>query len=206
MPGRKPKNTWVLLVSGVAALVLVAGVVSIDSLDLPINALVRGAALLGYLMVFLSAVSSNYMRELTRFFGRPFPTVHHVVTVTALVALATHATSVAWRSGTPAVFLPQFSSFYAFFSLGGRMAFWLIAVTSLTALFRAGIGKNWKVIHWLNYVALILGTIHCPDYRSKHPALGSSRLSCLNGYGSGRRLCSEATPCEWIRRAKRARA
>jgi predicted ferric reductase len=160
MPGRKPKNTWVLVVSGVAALALVAGVVSIDSLGLPINAVVRGAALLGYLMVFLSAISSNYMRELTRFFGRPFPKVHHVVTVTALVALATHAISVAWRSQTVAVFIPQFGSFYAFFSLGGRMAFWLIAVTSLTALFRASIGKNWKVVHWLNYVALILGTIH----------------------------------------------
>lgn len=160
MPGRKPKNTWVLLVSGVAALVLVAGVVSIDSLDLPINAVVRGAALLGYLMVFLSALSSNYMRELTKFFGRPFPKVHHVVTVTALVALAAHAISVAWRSGTLAVFIPQFSSAYAFFSLGGRVAFWLIAITSLTAFFRASIGKNWKTIHWLNYVALILGTIH----------------------------------------------
>ncbi len=108
----------------------------------------------------MSVLSSNYMRELTRFFGRPFPKVHHVVTVTALVALATHATSVAWRSGTPAVFLPQFSSFYAFFSLGGRAAFWLIAITSLTALFRTSIGKNWKAIHWLNYVVFVLGTIH----------------------------------------------
>ncbi len=160
MPGRKSKNAWVFLVSGVVALGLVAVVVSLDRLAAPIDGIVRVAALMGYLGVFLSVLSSNYMRELTRFFGRPFPKVHHVVTVTALVALATHAISVAWRSGTPAVFLPQFSSFYAFFSLGGRMAFWLIAVTSLTALFRASIGKNWKVIHWLNYVAFVLGTIH----------------------------------------------
>jgi DMSO/TMAO reductase YedYZ heme-binding membrane subunit len=160
MPGRKPKNTWVLLVSGVAALALVAGVVSIDSLGLPINVVLRPAALLGYLMVFLSTLSSNYMRELTKFFGRPFPKVHHIVTVTALVALAIHAISVAWRSGTLAVFVPQFSSAYAFFSLGGRMAFWLLAVTSLTALFKASIGKSWKTIHWLNYVVFLLGTVH----------------------------------------------
>ncbi|MCU0521779.1 MAG: hypothetical protein MUF84_13940 [Anaerolineae bacterium] len=100
------------------------------------------------------------MRELTRYFGRPFPKVHHVVSVTALVALAIHATSVAWRAGTPAVFVPEVSSIRLFLSLGGRPAFWLIAITSLTALFRASIGKNWKTIHWLNYVAFLLGTVH----------------------------------------------
>jgi methionine sulfoxide reductase heme-binding subunit len=134
--------------------------VLLDHIAAPIDGIIRVGALLGYLMVFLAALSSNYMRELTRFFGRAFVKVHHVASVTALIALAIHATSVAWRSGTLATFVPQFGSVRQFFALGGRPAFWLIAITSLTALLRASIGKSWKTIHWLNYVAFLLGTIH----------------------------------------------
>jgi methionine sulfoxide reductase heme-binding subunit len=160
MASRRAKNTWVLVLSLVLALGLVAVVVSLDRVAAPIDGIIRVGALLGYLMVFLAALSSNYMRELTRYFGRAFVKVHHVASVTALIALATHATSVAWRSGTPATFLPVFSSTRLFFALGGRPAFWLIAITSLTAVLRASIGKNWKTIHWLNYVAFLLGTVH----------------------------------------------
>jgi methionine sulfoxide reductase heme-binding subunit len=170
---RKAKNTWVLILSGVLALGLVVGIVSLDSIGAPINGVIRVGALLGYLMVFLAALSSNYMRELTRYFGRAFVKVHHVASVTALIALAIHATGVAWRSGTPATFLPDFSSVRLFFALGGRPAFWLIAITSLTALLRAGIGKSWKTIHWLNYVAFLLGTVHAwligPNFQ--HPGV-----------------------------------
>ena len=30
----------------------------------------------------------------------------------------------------------------------------------VTALLRTTIGQNWKTIHWLNYLAFILATIH----------------------------------------------
>ncbi|MGC9469099.1 MAG: ferric reductase-like transmembrane domain-containing protein [Anaerolineae bacterium] len=160
MPRPKPKNTWVLVASVVVAIALVLGVVLLDEIAAPINGIIRVGALLGYLTVFFAALSSNYMRELTRYFGRPFPKVHHVVSVTALVALTIHATSVAWNSGSLLAFVPDFSSVRGFFALGGRPAFWLIAITSLTALLRASIGNSWKKIHWLNYVAFFLGTIH----------------------------------------------
>ncbi|MGC9395856.1 MAG: ferric reductase-like transmembrane domain-containing protein [Anaerolineae bacterium] len=157
---RKTKNTWVLILCGVVALLLTVGIVALDSLNTPLDGIIRVGALLGYMGVFLAALSSNYMRELTRFFGRSFIKVHHIVSVTALVALTVHAVGVAWRSGSASAFLPSFESWRLFFALGGRPAFWLLAVTSLTALFRTAIGKNWKVIHWLNYLAFMLGTIH----------------------------------------------
>ena len=160
MPGIQPKNTWLLIVSGVVALVLVVGVVLLDEIAAPVDGIIRVGALMGYLMVFLASVSSNYMRELTRYFGRRFVQVHHVASVTALVALALHATSVAWRAGSVNVFVPQFSSLNLFLSLGGRPAFWLIAITALTALLRTSIGDSWKTIHWLNYLAFLLGTVH----------------------------------------------
>jgi DMSO/TMAO reductase YedYZ heme-binding membrane subunit len=157
---RKPKNTWVLILCGVVALLLTVGIVALDRLYTPLDGVIRVGALLGYLGVFLAALSSNYMRELTRYFGRSFITVHHIVSVTALVALTIHAVSVAWQMRSVAAFLPRFDSWRLFFALGGRPAFWLLAITSLTALFRTVIGKNWKVIHWLNYVVFALGTIH----------------------------------------------
>jgi len=157
---KKSKNTWVLILCGVFALLLTVGIVMLDSLSTPLDGVIRAGALLGYLGVFLAALSSNCMRELTRYFGRSFITVHHIVSVTALAALTVHAVSVAWQMGSVSAFLPNFSSVRLFFALGGRPAFWLLAITSLTALFRTAIGKNWKVIHWLNYLVFTLGTIH----------------------------------------------
>lgn len=157
---RKSKNTWVLILCGAVALLLTVGIVALDRLYTPLDGVIRVGALLGYLGVFLAALSSNYMRELTRYFGRSFITVHHIVSVTALVALTVHAVSVAWQMRAATAFLPSFASWRLFFALGGRPAFWLLAITSLTALFRTAIGKNWKVIHWLNYVVFALGTIH----------------------------------------------
>ena len=169
---KKSKNTWVLILCGVFALLLTVGIVMLDSLSTPLDGVIRAGALLGYLGVFLAALSSNYMRELTRYFGRSFITVHHIVSVTALAALTVHAVSVAWQMGSASAFLPNFSSVRLFFALGGRPAFWLLAITSLTALFRTAIGKNWKVIHWLNYLVFTLGTIHAQMIGTSFSHLG----------------------------------
>jgi hypothetical protein len=183
MPRIQPKNTWVMVLSGALALLLVVGVVALDRIAAPIDGLIRGAALFGYLALFLTSLASNYMVELTRYFGRAFVKVHHVVSVAALVAMATHATSVAWRAGTPAVFLPVFSSIRGFFSLGGRPAFWLVAVTSLTALFRTSIGKSWKQIHWLNYIVFFLVTVHAQLIGANFQHLGVRIVSILMAVG-----------------------
>lgn len=177
MPGMQPKNTWVLIASGLGALILVVGVVLLDAIAAPIDGLIRVGALMGYVAVFLASLSSNYMRELTRYFGRRFVKVHHVASVTALVALAIHATGVAWRSGTLATFVPAFSSARIFFSLGGRPAFWLIAIAALTALLRASIGNSWKTVHWLNYLAFLLGTIHAQMIGPNFQHLGVRLIS-----------------------------
>lgn len=157
---RKPKNTWRLAVSGILALVLTGSIVILDRIGTPIGGAIRLAAMFGYLGVFFTALSSNYMRDLTRYFGRAFIKVHHIVATSSLIALALHATLVAWRSGTVAVFLPRLDSALSFFSLGGVPALWVLAITVVTAILRATIGKQWKIIHWLNYVAFILATIH----------------------------------------------
>jgi DMSO/TMAO reductase YedYZ heme-binding membrane subunit len=58
------------------------------------------------------------------------------------------------------VFIPDFTSWSGFWSLGGRLALILIYIAGLGALLRKKIQKNWRVIHILNYVAFFLAYIH----------------------------------------------
>jgi DMSO/TMAO reductase YedYZ heme-binding membrane subunit len=121
---------------------------------------IRAAALVGYLAIFLAVVSSAYMRELFLLLGRPFVRVHHILSVTGLVLVTLHPLGVAVRSSDLGVFLPKFSSLYLFFSLGGRPAWYLIGLAILAAVYRKRIKKSWRGIHYLNYVAFILATVH----------------------------------------------
>ena len=58
------------------------------------------------------------------------------------------------------VFIPDFSSWYGFWSLGGRLALILIYIAIVGALLRKKTTKYWRIIHALNYVALLLAYIH----------------------------------------------
>ncbi len=160
MPSKKAENTWMLIAGVVLTLSVAGAVAALDPLSAPIEGVIRVAAVSGYLTIFVAALSSNYMLELTRFFGRAFVRVHHVASITALVALLVHAATVAWRAGSVSVVVPLLSSARAFFSQGGRPALWLILIAAAVALLRRKIGKQWKTIHRLNYLAFLLGTIH----------------------------------------------
>lgn len=157
---REPKNTWVLVAAIVFALLLSLGVVALDVIGTPVSGVLRVAALIGYQGVFLASLSSLYLIELTKYFGRRFVKVHHVVSVTALITLFLHGGLVAWQFRGLGVFLPTFSSLQGFFQFGGAPALWLISVASLAALFRTTLRKQWRQIHWLNYLAFLLGTLH----------------------------------------------
>lgn len=122
--------------------------------------LVRAAALFGYGTLFLVIVSTEYLREMRRLFGKPFLTVHHILAVTALALVIIHPIAVALASRDVTVFVPQFTSLRTFFTLGGRIALYLIFIAVFAALLRACIKSFWRLIHWLNYVAFALAFVH----------------------------------------------
>ena len=154
------RKIWYLALVGIVALILVGGLVSLQPYGSPLNWLIRGGALMGYMAIFLSAISSTYMRQMYRTFGRPFIKVHHILSVTGLVLVTLHPLGVAIDAASPSVFLPRFDSWVVFLELGGRPAWYLIAVASLAAVLRKTIGRNWRAIHFLNYVAFLLATVH----------------------------------------------
>jgi len=160
MTRRRPRNTGYFALAGLVALVIVSGLISLQPYGSPITWITRGAALLGYLAIFLAIVSSAYLRQLVRFFGRPFVQVHHILSVTGLILITLHPLSVAWSSMSLRVLLPRFDSWRVFIQLGGRPAWYLIAAAALAAALRSVIGQRWRAIHLLNYAAFLLGTVH----------------------------------------------
>ena len=156
----RARNTGYLVLVGCVALALVGGLVSRQPYGTPLNWFTRGAALLGYLAIFLSIISSSAMRQLVRFFGRPFVRVHHILSVTGLILITLHPLGVAWSSASLRVFLPRFGSWLAFLQWGGPPAWYLIHIGSLAAVRRQSISRNWRTVHLLNYAASLLGTIH----------------------------------------------
>jgi sulfoxide reductase heme-binding subunit YedZ len=172
MAKRKPKNTWVIILGGLVLIFLVVGTVSLDQTPVPVYSLIRAAALTGYLCIFLAVISSNYMRELTQYFGRPFVSVHHIVSLTAPAALVIHPVTVVWTLKRPTLFIPSAAAPQAF-------AFWLLVVAVSAAIFRKTIGKRWKYVHWVNYLVFILGTIHAQTLGANFQHLGIRIISAV---------------------------
>ena len=172
MAKRQPKNSWILVLGAFVLILIVASTVALDQITLPVYGFIRAAAVLGYLCIFLAVLSSNYMRELTNYFGRPFIRVHHIASLTALAALIVHAVTVAWTWKMPTVFIPSVNTPQA-------LAFWLLAIAALVAMFRKVIGKHWKVIHWVNYLVFLMGTLHAQTMGANFQHLGVRILSIL---------------------------
>jgi len=160
MTRRKTRRLWYLILGGFAAMALISGLIVLQPYGTPLSRLVRGAAAMGYLAIFLAIISSNYMRRLVRFFGRPFVQIHHILSVTGLVMVTLHPLGAAWSNASLRVWLPRLDSWLAFLQWGGPPAWYLIAAASSAAALRKTIGRNWRVLHLLNYVAFVLGTIH----------------------------------------------
>jgi sulfoxide reductase heme-binding subunit YedZ len=157
---KRARRTWPLILVGLVALILVGTFVALQPYGTPLNRAIRACALLGYVAIFLAIISSAYMKQMVRTFGRPFVQVHHILSVTGWVLVTLHPLGVAWSLGSPRVFLPRFESWRMFLQWGGPPAWYLIGVASLAAVLRKTFRDNWRAGHILNYVAFVLATVH----------------------------------------------
>jgi len=157
---RKRRGLLYLILTGLVSLVVVGILIALQPIGGPLDWGVRAAAMLGYLAIFLAVVASAYMRQLFKLFGRPFIRVHHILSVTGLILVTLHPLGTAVRSSSLSVFVPDVSSINAFLSLGGRPAWYLIGLATLAAVLRTRIKQRWRTIHYLNYIAFLLATVH----------------------------------------------
>ncbi len=149
-------------------LVLVAAALIANPPDYTLDAAVRGAAMLGYIYVFLACLSSAFLQDIVRYFGRPYLRVHHLVATIGLTLLTLHGLTVARDSRSLAIVLPRFGSVESFLMWGGPPAYILIWVAVIAAVMRLALGAGWRMLHWLNYIAFMLATAHAlmigPDF------------------------------------------
>jgi len=145
-----------------ALLIQVAAIVYSLSLtaSLELYTVVRAAALLGYVGLFWLIVSSEYVREMRKVFGRVYLKVHHPLAVVTWVLIVAHPLSYALLVSDPKVLLPVLWPLRRFLELGGRAALYLFALASVTAIVRRSLKKSWRYVHRLSFLAFPLVFIH----------------------------------------------
>ncbi|MHB0875381.1 MAG: hypothetical protein ACYC5O_04975 [Anaerolineae bacterium] len=121
---------------------------------------IRVASLLGYQTMFLVIVSSAYLRQMLRWFGRPFLKVHHLATLVGLALITLHPIAVVLQMAAARLLLPQFQSLRSFFQYGGAPALYLFVVAALVAVCRKSLGNNWRLLHMLAYLGFAFATLH----------------------------------------------
>jgi len=125
-----------------------------------LNFIIRFGALFGFTSMFIATMMTPFVIQLYKIFGKPFVKIHHIYSIIGLILITLHPVVFAISVVDINVFLPDFGSWYGFWSLGGRLALILIYIAVIGALLRMKIKKNWRIIHSLNYIALFLAYIH----------------------------------------------
>ncbi|HWQ65262.1 MAG TPA: hypothetical protein VN372_00150 [Methanospirillum sp.] len=120
----------------------------------------RLAGLLGFLSLSCAVIINLYKPEMKQIFGRPFLPVHHFFALSGLILITLHPILVVLLSSNLTIFLPDFSSFVAFFSNGGRIAIILIYLVCIAGLLRLSFQNKWKFVHRLIYPALVIAIVH----------------------------------------------
>lgn len=119
----------------------------------------RGTALVGYQFVFLAVLSSAFTRPLVRAYRKPFIRLHHWVSITGLALLVLHPILLVIVLKSTAVLTAAYTS-GEFFRYAGSPALIAFFLAAIAAVLRTRMNTVWRYIHWLNYVALLLGTAH----------------------------------------------
>lgn len=126
----------------------------------PYLTIVRFGALYGYISMFFATILSNYIRDVRKIFNRPFLKIHHYFAAIGMVSITIHPVVFSIYAASLLVFVPDFSSWYAFWSLAGRPALYLAYTAVLVSLLRTKLPKYWRYFHGSMYVVLTFAFVH----------------------------------------------
>ena len=121
---------------------------------------VRFFGLYGYLFLSVATLTTPFLKEITQAFGKPFLKVHHSFSILGIIFITLHPVFNAIERLSLSVFIPNFTSWTAFWALAGRPAFIILYVAVLAAVLRAKAPKYWRAFHALMYVVLLFGIVH----------------------------------------------
>ncbi|MFX1410851.1 MAG: hypothetical protein ACFFA6_10885 [Promethearchaeota archaeon] len=127
------------------------------------NFIVRLCALLGLASLFIATIMTPFMVQLYKILGKPFVKIHHIFSILGLVLITIHPIAFALYKMDLLVFIPKFDSWIIFWELAGRPALILIYIAVIAGILNTTfkkIPKYWRLIHGLNYIALVFGVVH----------------------------------------------
>lgn len=123
------------------------------------SGLVRFFGSFGITSLFIASIMSAFLRQVYKALGVAFLKLHHLFAIAGLVLVTLHPVSLAFMRGIQ-VFVPDFSSWYSFWSLAGRPALYVIYGAVTAVLLKRLLKKSWRIFHALLYVALLFGVVH----------------------------------------------
>ena len=121
---------------------------------------IRLGALFGFTSMFIATSMSPFMVQLYKIFGKPFVKQHHIYSIFGLIMVTLHPVVFAISVMNILVFIPDVSSWLAFWELAGRPALIIIYIGALAAILRTKMKKYWRLFHYLNYIALLFAYVH----------------------------------------------
>jgi sulfoxide reductase heme-binding subunit YedZ len=165
LPGQKHKKRKIdkkgyFILGAVLVLYSVLGIIFITGPAIgPLNQFIRLFGLWGFTSISIAAMMSPFLREISRYFGRPFIRIHHIFAYTGLGLITVHPILNAVQAKSFSVFIPVFSSWSGFWIYAGRMALILIYIALLAVLIRSKL-RPWRILHMTVYLVLIMGFVH----------------------------------------------
>ena len=120
----------------------------------------RLTGLFGLTSFFIAIISSSFMKQITQIFETTYIRMHHYFSILGLIMITLHPIAMAFDFGTLTIFIPDFSSWTAFWELAGRPALYIAYVATLGVLLRKRMQKYWRYVHGLIYVTFIFGAVH----------------------------------------------
>lgn len=120
----------------------------------------RFTGLCAYVFIFFVIVSSEYISKMKLLLGSSFIKVHHFLARAGIMLMLVHPIAFAIEKKDLMVFLPVLYPPIRFLELAGRPALYLFTVAAIVAVYRKKFIANWKKVHYLNYLAFIMVTVH----------------------------------------------
>jgi len=150
-----------LVLLGITALVIIISALALSlPYGSPLEVVVRLFALYGYLTLSVATMTTPFLKEIPKVFGKTFIKVHHIFAIVGTASATVHPVAYAIQTLDPTVFLPSLRSWYAFWALAGRPALIIIYIALAAALVRRKMQTYWRSIHAMMYVVLFLGIVH----------------------------------------------
>jgi DMSO/TMAO reductase YedYZ heme-binding membrane subunit len=143
----------------ILALIVIITLIILQKPEEPVILVRRFAGTFGYLAIFLAIVSSEYLAKMRKISGLPFIRAHHNLARIGILLILIHPLTFILQGRGMQIFSPISFPVNPYIGFAGRPAFYLFLIAAGIALYRAKY-KNWLKIHYLNYLAFLLVTVH----------------------------------------------